>query len=226
MQFSKSSSAAEMQSGKPSRWRCIVVVAVALGLGACSSMPKIPSFGGDAEPQDSTASGQVDRSAAPEVPVSAANREAFKRALAAIKAERWAEAEPLLQKLTADEPKLAAPWVNLGQVYLAKGQVEEARLALKQAASVKSDNCVALNQLGVLSRQVGDFAAAEYHYKRCLAVEPNNETVVLNLGILYELYLGRLPEALAAYRQYQDLSGTTDRQVKGWVMDLERRLGV
>ena len=40
------------------------------------------------------------------------------------------------------------------------------------------------------------------------------------------LYLGRLTEALASYRQYQALQSEEDRRVKGWVMDLERRLGV
>ena len=55
---------------------------------------------------------------------------------------------------------------------------------------------------------------------------PGFKDAYLNLGILYELYLGRLPEALAAYRQYQSLSSEPNRKVVGWVVDLERRLGV
>ena len=47
-----------------------------------------------------------------------------------------------------------------------------------------------------------------------------------NLGILYELYLGKLPEALEYYRTYQSMLSEPDRRVQGWVMDLERRLGV
>ena len=49
----------------------------------------------------------------------------------------------------------------------------------------------------------------------------------LNLGILYEVYLGKLPQALEAYREYQELQasvGAEDARVKGWVIDLERRL--
>ena len=46
----------------------------------------------------------------------------------------------------------------------------------------------------------------------------------LNLGILYELYLGRLDDALQAYQKYQALSESADQRVAGWVSDLERRL--
>jgi hypothetical protein len=53
---------------------------------------------------------------------------------------------------------------------------------------------------------------------------PDFREAYLNLGILYELYLGKLPEALAAYRTYQSLLEAPDHRVDGWVMDLERRL--
>ena len=205
----------------------LLAAVFALVTAGCSSMQSIPGVGALAKdvPGRSDAGDKgFSRTAQPDV--KPANREAFARAIAAIEAQRWPEAEPLLRKVTSDQPDLAGPWINLAQVYVATEQLDDARLALSQAINANPNHCVARNQLGVLSRQAGDFAAAEQHYKRCLSNEPDNETVVLNLGILYELYLGRLPEALAAYRQYQDLSDTEDRKVKGWVMDLERRLGV
>lgn len=214
-----------------SAWLLIsVLTLVAAG---CSSIPSIPGLGSvstseAADPATQRAGKRAgpNRAQVAQLDVKPANRDAFAQALAAIEAQRWTQAEPLLRKVTADQPGLAGPWVNLAQVYVATDQIEEARLALGQAIEANPNHCAARNRLGVLSRQAGDFAAAEEHYKRCLSVEPDNETVVLNLGILYELYLGRLPEALAAYRQYQDLSDSEDRKVKGWVMDLERRLGV
>ena len=87
-------------------------------------------------------------------------------------------------------------------------------------------NCTANTELGLLSRFTGVFEAAVRHYLNCLERVPGNDAAHLNLGILYELYLGRLTEALASYRQYQALQSEEDRRVKGWVMDLERRLGV
>ncbi|MEM6708620.1 MAG: tetratricopeptide repeat protein [Pseudomonadota bacterium] len=149
----------------------------------------------------------------------------FEAAVAAMKAEDWASAERLLRRITADQPELAGPWVNLGQVALQLGDVEGARRAFRQAIAANPENCAAYNQLGVLFRTQGDFESAEDLYLKCLNGSPDFAKAYLNLGILYELYLGRLEEALKAYRQYQNLVPEPDRKVAGWVMDLERRTG-
>ncbi|MGI9326409.1 MAG: tetratricopeptide repeat protein [Pseudomonadales bacterium] len=175
--------------------------------------------------QERTADAQTQHahSAIPAPSVKGRNAEDFATAVAAIKSGDLAEAERLLRRVTESQPELAGPWVNLGQVYLSLGQQEEARLAFRKAIAANPANCAAYNQLGVLSRQMGDFDAAENHYLSCLSNNPDSADIYLNLGILYELYLGRLPEALSAYRQYQVLVDEPDRKVAGWVMDLERR---
>jgi tetratricopeptide (TPR) repeat protein len=154
------------------------------------------------------------------------NAMAFDQAVAALRAGRLREAEVLLSQITEDQPELAGPWVNLGQVYVLLEQFEDARMAFAKAVSANPRSCAAHNQLGVLSRQYGDFQSAEEHYRSCLTNVPGYKDAYLNLGILYELYLGKLPQALEAYRRYQVLAAEPDRRVKGWVMDLERRLGV
>ena len=150
----------------------------------------------------------------------------FEAAVAHIQAERFREAEVILLGITSQQPELAGPWINLGQVYVALEQPEEARRAFEAAVNANPYNCTAYNELGLLARQNGDFEAAEQQYLDCLNLVPGNDAAHLNLGILYELYLGRLPEALANYRQYQALQNEEDLRVRGWVMDLERRLGV
>ena len=150
----------------------------------------------------------------------------FEMAVSFLQAGRYEEALALLRHITAEQPELAGPWINLGQVYVALDAPEEARQAFESAIAANPYNCTAHNELGLLSRQNGDFEAAERHYLNCLERVPGNDAAHLNLGILYELYLGRLTEALASYRQYQSLQSEEDRRVKGWVMDLQRRLGV
>lgn len=180
----------------------------------------------------SVGSGDTLSSALPavvEVPVPAlkGNTESeFEMAVSFLQEDRFEEALALLRHITAEQPELAGPWINLGQVYVALDAPEEARQAFESAVAANPYNCTAHNELGLLSRQNGDFEAAERHYLSCLERVPGNDAAHLNLGILYELYLGRLPEALASYRQYQALQSEEDRRVKGWVMDLERRLGV
>ena len=167
-----------------------------------------------------------DLPALPTPPVHGRNAVAFDQAVTAMREGRMGDAEIVLLEITVDQPELAGPWINLGRLYVALQQPEEARRAFESAIRANPRNCTAYNELGVLSRQVGDFAAAEEHYRTCLAQTPSFRDAYLNLGILYELYLGKLPEALQAYKRYQSLRSEPDRRVQGWVMDLQRRLGV
>lgn len=154
------------------------------------------------------------------------NRDRFAAATEALRAGRLTEAEGLLLQITDDQPELAGPWINLAEVFIAQGREDAARRALDKAIEANPANCAARTELGVMLRREGDFSGAESHYRACLEAAPDYRDAYLNLGILYELYLGRLEDALAAYRRYQLLASEPDRRVAGWVMDLERRLGV
>ena len=148
----------------------------------------------------------------------------FEQALDAIHGERYPEAEKLLKELTSRDPSLSGPWFNLGSVYTALGDQAAAEDAYKKAIEANPDNCAAYTELGVLLRRSGDFLSAEANYLACVSRVPNFREAYLNLGILYELYLGRLDDALKAYQTYQALSDSPDGRVAGWVSDLERRL--
>ena len=161
---------------------------------------------------------------APPVEVSRDTAERFQQALAAMRAERYSEAEVLFTELTVKEPELSGPWANLGLVYLRLDRPDAAEAALKEAVTVNPGNCAALNELGVLARVRGDFLTAESSYLACIRAHPDFPEAHLNLGILYELYLGRFSEALDAYRTFQVLSGAPDERVEGWMIDLQRRL--
>ena len=146
----------------------------------------------------------------------------FDDALAFMQAGDWAAAEVLLEKVTEQQPELAGPWANLGIVRERLGQSGEAEFS--KALEANPANCYVRNHLGVAARKQGDFAKAEEHYLACLATYPNHAPVRLNLGILYELYMGRYSEALAAYQDYQLVLDEPDPKVNGWLVDLERRV--
>ena len=172
--------------------------------------------GGDVRPAAGERAAMVD--------VNRRSANLFEAAVVAMQEQRFADAEVLLLELTAREPELSGPWANLGTVYLALEDPEAAQVAFRRAVEINPDNCAAYNEMGVMSRQSGDFLSAEANYLACVERVPDFREAYLNLGILYELYLGKLPEALAAYRTYQSLLEAPDRRVEGWVMDLERRL--
>jgi len=163
----------------------------------------------------------------PEVRVKPRSAELFSESLGALARSDYIRAETLLVQITKLQPELSGPWLNLGQVYLAGDRTDSARLAFERAIEANPTNCAAFNQLGVLARREGRLNEAESSYLACIDRDPTFPQVYLNLGILYEVYLGKLPQALQAYREYQDLqtsAGVEDNRVKGWVIDLERRL--
>ncbi len=157
-------------------------------------------------------------------PLQPGSQKQFERGVQLMREQRHEAAELLFTELTSNQPELAGPWVNLGHIHLAQGQTDAARQDFEQALAANPGNCDAHNQLGVMARQAGRFNQAEQHYLDCLQANPGYTPARLNLGILYELYMGRLGEALAAYHDYQAASPEPDARVNGWVMDLERRV--
>jgi tetratricopeptide (TPR) repeat protein len=181
------------------------VIAVVWWLAGCQTSPPTDVSGADVE---------IDKKSAA----------LFDTALEAIHQQRYTDAERLLTELTTRDPSLSGPWVNLGSVYAALGDEAAAETAYKHAIDANPDNCAAYTELGILARRNGDFLSAEANYLACVQRVPDFREAYLNLGILYELYLGRLNDALSAYQTYQALSNDQDRRVAGWVADLERRL--
>ena len=152
------------------------------------------------------------------------NQALFDRAVELMSQGKSDAAEVLLSELTESQPELAGPWINLGLIRASQDDAAGAESAFNEAVSANPNNCDARNQLGILLRRRGAFSAAEQQYQECLKVDPTRADVQLNLGILYELYMGRLADALVAYGEYQMLVAEPDQQVAGWVADLERRV--
>lgn len=148
--------------------------------------------------------------------------ELFHRAIRALEDKQYALAEPTLNELVVQLPDFSSLHTNLGIVYAHTSRPEMALVSLHRAVELKPDDCAPRVQIGLLQRQGRAFSAAEKSYLACIVSDPDYAPAYLNLGILYELYLGRLPEALSAYERYQTLSPS--KLVATWVMDLSRRV--
>lgn len=195
-----------------------VVAGLLQGCAGSSPLSMVPGMGNErAEKQVATLAVQQ--------PVVGAEIEAtYEAALDQIRASNRAAARELLLKITQAEPGLAGPWINLARLHMLDEDYAAAREALDKALAANPTNCVAFTEYGVLLRKLGEFEAAREKYQACLAVSPSHADTYYNLGILYELYLGRMEDALVAYRQYLELSPEPEARVRGWVTDLERRL--
>jgi tetratricopeptide (TPR) repeat protein len=157
--------------------------------------------------------------------IATATQQAFDDAVAKLEAGDFAGARPILERLVAAEPSLAAPAVNLGMLHARESRWPEAEASLRESLRRDPANAVALNELAAVQREAGRFADAESSYRQALAADPAHHRSHRNLAVLLDLYLWRPAEALQHFESYVSQSGTADRQVSGWIAELKRRVG-
>ncbi|MDE2349510.1 MAG: tetratricopeptide repeat protein, partial [Gammaproteobacteria bacterium] len=159
----------------------------------------------------------------PPIPPQAAAE--FARALQAMKAGNVTDAELDLKQLTIEYPAYKGPRLDLGIIYLQSGRLAEAQAAFQAVLALDADDAVANDELGMVLRRQGKFGDAEAAYSRAIAARPDYLPAHLNLGILYDLYLGHPHKALDQYQRYVALGGG-DKRVPGWIIELRHRVGL
>jgi len=158
-------------------------------------------------------------------PIPEAAAAAYTRAVDALRAENWLEAELELETLTQEHPEYPGPHVNLAIVYLHDQRRDDARAELERALEADPGHTAANTQLGVMLREDGKFDEAEAAYRRALETDPEHALAHYNLGVLLDLYLRRASEALPHYEAYQASLAQPNETVARWIIDLRRRVG-
>src|SRR6185437_408592 len=148
----------------------------------------------------------------------------YAQALQLMKAGRNTDAELEFKQLVVGYPQLAGPQLNLGLLYLRDSRLPEAEMAFKTVLEQNPASAVAGNELGITERGLGKFADAEAAYQRAIAADPNYAPAHLNLGVLYDLYLGQPQKALDEFERYIGIAGE-NKQVDGWMVELRKRAG-
>ena len=115
---------------------------------------------------------------------------------------------------------------NVSIFGIGPGVEQKAVEAFDRAIKANMKNVDAYNQLAVLKREAGDFAAAESLYQKALGIWQFYPEGHKNIAILYDLYLGKPEQALPHYQAYQQLLSAPDKQVDSWIADVQRRLNV
>jgi Tfp pilus assembly protein PilF len=147
----------------------------------------------------------------------------YQQAVAKLEAGDLDEAHKALLQLTREYPDLAGPYANLGLLYQRQGNTKAAAAAFDKALAVKPDSGRIYNAAALLYRSVGRFADAEAAYLKAIRHSPDFADPLLNLAILYDLYLDQPAQAIKYYRRYLAMSDKSDKQVKLWLADLQRR---
>jgi len=184
--------------------------------------PQVPDSSGKPSGSFKTIPNPNKLASRPKVPAKA--KADFSKAISLMEAKRWKEAESVLVPLTGGFPNLAGPYVNLGITQAALDKKKQAESSWNKAIRINPLNFDAYTSLAVFYREEGRFKEAEAVYLKALKIWPHHPSSIKNLGVLYDLYMGRFEAALAQYNLYVKVIGREDKQMKGWIADLNRRI--
>lgn len=137
---------------------------------------------------------------------------------------RQQEAIDRYRQLISIRPDYPEAQINLGLLLFSGDQPDQAKAYFLSAIEQDSQPAIAYNHLAISARRSGDFASALEFYQQALALDPEYANAHLNLGILLDIYLQKLPQALQHYQKYQELTQQEREEVGKWIVDLKRRI--
>lgn len=150
----------------------------------------------------------------------------YARATGLMQAGNDTEALALLRDIATRAPRFAGPLLNQGVILLRQQKHAEAEAVLREALKANPASPFSQNLLGIALRQQGKFSDARAAYTAALALDPDYARAHFNLGVLLDMYLQELPQALRHYERYQALQSRPDPAVANWIVDLQKRTGV
>lgn len=147
----------------------------------------------------------------------------YNRAVGELRKGNLDSALARFQQLAAQYPALGGPIVNQAIILRKQGKQQEAYDLIQANLLQHSKNPHLLNELGVVSRQLGKFKQAQVSYESAIRIDARFATAHYNLGVLADLYLHDPLMALQEFQTYQTLIPEPDKTVAGWIIELERR---
>ena len=124
--------------------------------------------------------------------------EALLAARMLIRADRAAEAVPLLEIILMQTQANAEVWALLARAHMASDAPAFALSAIKESLRMNPQQVEALALSASLHRRIGDFMQAERDYEKALQLDPDRPAFRYALGLV-QLRLGRIPEAKKAF---------------------------
>ncbi len=156
-------------------------------------------------------------------PLTAEIEQNYQQGLALMQNNAWADAAAHWQVMLEQGAEFAGIYTNLALAQLQLQDYAAGLAAAEKSRQLDEHYCPAWKTLALLQRHNGNFAAAEQSYLKAAACAPADADIPFNLGILYDLYLQDLDNALQQYQRAQQLIGTEDGTLAMWITDLQRR---
>ena len=148
----------------------------------------------------------------------------YELALWSAQNDKTADAISQFEQVIMLNPSFKRAYTNLGLLQLQQGELEQAKKSFENAINQDKSDAIAYTHLAVIQRQQGEFAQAQQNYKKAIEIDANYAKAHLNYGILLDIYLQDLDQALRQYETYQQLLDQPDETVDKWIVDLKRRI--
>ena len=119
--------------------------------------------------------------------------------------DKTADAISQFEQVIAINPSFQRAYTNLGLLQLQQGELEQAKKSFENAINQDKSDAIAYTHLAVIQRQQGEFAQAKQNYQKAIDIDADYAKAYLNYGILLDIYLQDLTQALRQYETYQQL---------------------
>lgn len=140
------------------------------------------------------------------------------------KNKKWKEANKAWQKLISQNIQSSSIYTNLAITYSKLNDLSNAQKFLKKSIETGPDNHYAWQQMGIVERRLGNFKQSEISYMTAIKIEPRDYISHINLGILYDLYLGKTEKAIIHFEKAQAINETAEEIVLPWLKEIKIRM--
>ncbi|MFH1673938.1 MAG: tetratricopeptide repeat protein [Pseudomonadota bacterium] len=122
-----------------------------------------------------------------------------------------------------DNPNRRKTYNNIGIAYGKKGDAQQALQFYQRALEEDPRYIPPHINMGILHRSIGKYDLAEKHYLQALSIASDCQAALLNLGILYDIYMNKQDEAIKNYQRYCQLGGPRSAEVREWIETIKQR---
>jgi len=139
-------------------FKTLTSIAVILLLSACGSIPSKNTEQADSVIENKPSVKQAYK-------VSASVEQQFAYGIEAMVQQDYLKAINIFEQVAGKEPRASGPWVNMAIAYRKLDRIDDADKAIQKAVELNPKNPYALNQAGIIKREIGAFDEAEKHYR-------------------------------------------------------------
>lgn len=150
----------------------------------------------------------------------------FSDALALMREDKLDEASVVFESISENNHLLSGPAYNRAVIAYKQDDMKLTLKWLSISLERNAYNLDAKNLKANVYKKQAKFKEAEAEYLSIISMWGAYLPAYKNLGILYDMYMGKLALALEQYRLYEALSPEEDKKVTGWIAVISRKIEV